>query len=309
MKIINQFQKLKKNSKIALRLRTSHIDIFLGDDDFAYGVEIKLEACKNVNKKYERLSLQTIKRGHENFILIKSKIDNENELVVFAYLIEYLIFELSKRINYTSQTIKKILDDWHSFSKEKTKQISIEKQIGLFGELLMLSQLFNFIPGANHILNWQGPEGSKIDFIYNNEFGIEIKSRIQPFKDWIKISSVEQLDNTLTDQHLIIYDFIPSDTGSTIKQVVDELINQITDYDQINLFLLKLEQVGFDFFSDYTNLVKVNHFSTTVFNTKQNDFPFLRKVSNLRIDKIKYEINLKGIDQIQFSETISKARG
>ena len=129
MKIINQFQKLKKNSKIALRLRTSHIDIFLGDDDFAYGVEIKLEACKNVNKKYERLSLQTIKRGHENFILIKSKIDNENELVVFAYLIEYLIFELSKRINYTSQTIKKILDDWHSFSKEKTKQISIEKQI------------------------------------------------------------------------------------------------------------------------------------------------------------------------------------
>ena len=78
------------------------------------------------------------------------------------------------------------------------------------------------------------------------------------------ISSAEQLDNDLESQHLAVCDFLPSDTGKTVKQYADEVMLILDDRDLANDLIDKLRKAKFDYFTDYSNLIKVNllQFST-----------------------------------------------
>ena len=51
----------------------------------------------------------------------------------------------------------------------------------------------------------------------------------------------------------------------------------------------KLRKVGYDYFADYSNLIKVSLFGQTYYDTKDVAFPVLKKGADLRIDKIKYD--------------------
>ena len=308
MKIINQFERLQAGSKVALRFRKYSTEVFCGTGRFDHGVAITLASGRAVSKKFEKFSLNTEQDNNDKVVLIKSDVESEEELEVFAYLIEYVLFELGKKSNATPADIKKYIDDWLRFSSGKAPEISIEKQIGLMGELLIFKELVKEFPDSNHLNNWHGPEGSKIDFVFSDNFGLEVKSRIQPFKDWISISSVEQLDNDLEGQHMAVCDFLPSDTGKTLKEIADEVIILLDDQDRGNDLIEKMRKVNFDYFTNYSNLIKVNLFRQSYFDTKNEAFPVLRKEVDLRIDKIKYDINISGLDSITFKDTIAKVR-
>jgi len=308
MKIISQFRKLQKGSKISLRFLKYRTEVFCGNGLYEYGVEIIVLDGKPLTKQYEKFSLLTEKRNSENIVIIKSGVESEDELEVFAYLIEYVLFELSKKSQSGPKDVKRFIDDWLEFSRGKSIEISIEKQIGLIGELLVLGELVKTFPNSNQLNNWHGPEGAKIDFIFSDKFALEVKSRIQPFKDWISISSTEQLDNDIDMQHLAVCDFLPSDSGKTIKQFVDDLIIHLDDRDLANQLIEKMRKSNYDYFKTYSNLLKVNLFRKTFFDTKKGDFPILRKGNDLRIDKIKYDINIRELEGIDFSETISRVR-
>jgi hypothetical protein len=304
MKIINQFSKLKVSSKIRLKFRKHIIDVFKGVGTFDYGIEIEVSTGKPINKEYDKFNLTTLIQKETKVVVIHSSVNSEDELNVFAYLIEYVIFEIGKIDNLIPSDIKRIVDDWLEFSQGKQKIISIEKQVGLIGELLILEDLTREFPNTNQLNNWQGPEGFKIDFVFNNKFGAEVKSRIEPFKDWVSISSIEQLDNELELQLLILCDFIKSDSGITLKQFADNIISMLNDRDKVNELIDKLQKVGYDYFSNYSNLIKVNLFRKIVFDTKSNDFPVLRKGTNLRIGRISYEINIEGLNSIDFKQSL-----
>ena len=307
MKIINQFKRLQKNSKIKLRYQQHITNLFCGIGNLDFGVEIKVSKGKAVKKKYEKFLIHSENIKESTFMIIRANVDNQKELEVFANLIEYILFEISKKNKLTPSDIKTYIEEWLNFSNGKPLQISIERQIGLIGELIFLSKMMKEFPKSDQLNNWQGPEGAKIDFIFSDKFGVEIKSRIQPFKDWIKISSIEQLDNSLIDQHMVVCDFLPSDSGNTLKKLSDDIIELLNDRDQTNRFIEKMSKAKFDYFHDYSNLIKVNSLGVSVYNTKNNDFPFLKKGEDLRIDKINYEINISNLKTIEFSETISKA--
>jgi hypothetical protein len=306
MKIINQFRKLKSGSKLTLRFRKYPIEVFLGNGSFDYGVEIKVATGKSVSKEYEKFLISTENIQNNKFVIIKAVIESQDELEVFAYLIEYILFELSKKDLACPADIKKYIDDWLKFSRGNPLEISIEKQIGLIGELVILSELIRAFEKTNQLNNWNGPEGSKIDFIFGNKFGLEVKSRIQPFKDWILISSAEQLDNELESQHLAVCDFLPSDSGKSLKQFADEVIILLDDSDKTIEFIEKMRKAKYDFFANYSNLMKVNLFKQTYYDTKKKEFPILKKGIDLRIDKIKYEINISGLNTIDFNTTLAK---
>lgn len=306
MKIISQFKKLQIGSKISLRYRKYEVELFCGNEIFDFGIEIIIMSGRPVSKEYEKLFLYTDQRESNKTVVIKSKIESEDELVVFSYLLEYVLFELSKKNDATPGDIKKYVDDWIVFSNGKATEISIEKQVGLIGELLVFSDLTKEFPKSNQLNNWHGPEGSKIDFVFSNKFGLEVKSRIQPFKDWISISSAEQLDNDLEKQHLAVCDFLPSDSGKTLKEYADEVITLLDDLDRANHLIEKMRKVKFDYFTDYSNLIKVNLFRQTYYDTKNDSFPVLRRNLDLRIDKIKYDINISGLETIEFKDLLSK---
>jgi len=308
MKIINQFKRLQSESKIALRFRKYPTEVFCGTGVLDYGIKIILTNGKPLNKEYEKFTLNVEQNNNDKVVIIKSIVENVEELEVFAYLIEYVLFELGKKHNATTVDIKNYIDDWLNFSSGKASEISIEKQIGLIGELVIFKELVKEFPDSNQLNNWQGPENAKIDFIFSDKFGLEVKSRIQPFKDWISISSVEQLDNDFDGQHLAVCDFLPNDTGKTLKEIADEVIVLLDDRDKANQLVEKMQKVNFNYFFVYSNLIKVSLFKLSCFNTKNVDFPILRKALDLRIDKIKYDINISGLHSIEFKETISKIR-
>ena len=258
--------------------------------------------------EYEKFSLSTESSSGVKTVVIKSGVQGEDELEVFAYLIEYVLFELGKKNNATPADIKKYIDDWLRFSTGSAPEISTEIQIGLIGELLIFSELAKAFPNSNQLNNWHGPEGAKIDFIFSGNFGLEVKSRIQPFKDWITISSAEQLDNNLESQHMAVCDFLPSDTGKTLREFANEAIMLLDDRDRANELIEKMRKVKYDYFTDYANLTKVSLFKQTFYDVKNKEFPILKKGSDLRIDKIKYEINITGLQSIEFAETIAKVR-
>lgn len=306
MKIISQFKKLQIGSKISLRYRKYEVELFCGNEMFDFGIEIILMSGRPVSKEYEKLFLYTDQRDSNKTVVIKSKIESEDELVVFSYLLEYVLFELSKKNDATPRDIKKYVDDWIVFSNGKAPEISIEKQVGLIGELMVLTDLTKEFPKSNQLNNWHGPEGSKIDFVFSDRFGLEVKSRIQPFKDWISISSAEQLDNDLEMQHLAVCDFLPSDSGKSLKDYTDEVITLLDDLDRANLLIEKMRKVKFDYFTNYSNLIKVNLFRQTYYDTKNDAFPVLRRNLDLRIDKIKYDINISGLQTIEFKDLLAK---
>jgi hypothetical protein len=308
MKIISQFRKLQKGSKITLRYRKYQTVLFLGNEKFEFGVCIKVSNGKVLIKEYDKFTISCEQNPKETAFFINANIDNDDDLVVFSYLIEYILFELSKKIQAKPKDIKKHIDDWLNFSKSALIEISIEKQIGLIGELVILDSLIKEIKQTNQLNNWHGPEGAKIDFIFSDKFGLEVKSRIQPFKDWIMISSVEQLDNEMESQHLAVCDFLPSDTGKTLKQYVDEIMIILDDRDLANDLIDKLRKAKFDYFTDYSNLIKVNLFRKAIYDVKDGYFPILKNNIDVRIGKIKYEINVSGLNTIEFTQTLTKVR-
>jgi hypothetical protein len=308
MKIINQFRKLQEGSKITLRFRKYPTEVFCGNGSFDYGVEITVANSRSVSKEYEKFTLITEQRIEHKIVILKSNVESEDELEVFAYLIEYVLFELGNKSGATPSDIKKYVDDWLKFSSGKASEISVTEQIGLIGELLIFKGLTQEFPESNQLNNWHGPEGSKIDFIFGNKFGLEVKSRIQPFKDWISISSTEQLDNELEGQHVAVCDFLPSDSGKTLKEFTDEVIILLDDRDRANVLLQKLRKAKFDYFTNYSNLAKVNLFRQLFYDARDEEFPVLKTPLDLRIDKIKYDINISGLEVLEFIHTLSKVR-
>ena len=119
---------------------------------------------------------------------------------------------------------------------------------------------------------------------------------------------MEQLDNDLPEQHLVVCDFLPSDTGKTLKEVIDEIITKLNDHDKTNNFIEKLRKGKFDYFTNYSNLIKVTLFQKTIYNTKSDSFPKLKKQDDVRIDRIKYDININGITTITYDDTIATIR-
>lgn len=308
MKIINQFKKLTEGSKIALRFHKYQTEIFCGIGRLDYGIKILLANGNPINKEYGKFTLHSQQKKNDRVVIIQSNVDNEDELEVFAYLIEYVLFELGKKNNASTTDIKKNIEDWLKFSSGKGQEISIEKQIGLFGELLIFRELSKEFSNIDQLNNWHGPEGSKIDFMFSNKFGLEVKSRIQPFKDWVSISSVEQLDNDLEGQHMAVCDFIPNDTGKTVKEFIGEIIISLDDLDLANKLIEKMKNAKFDYFTNYSNLIKVSLFRQSFFDTKAEGFPILKIEKSLRIDKIKYDINISGLANIDFRDSIAKIR-
>ena len=82
----------------------------------------------------------------------------------------------------------------------------------------------------------------------------------------------------------------------------------LNDRDLANILIEKTNKVKYDYFKNYSNLIKVNLLGINVFDTKSNNFPYLKKGEDLRVDKIKYDINIRNEQKIEFTDTTSNVR-
>ena len=304
--MFEQFVKLVPGAQKMLPFRKFEVFIFQ-EEPLVCGIVIRGVQGVVKAKSYDHFDVVTYDEVMTRVLRIRSKVDSEDQLRIFSYMIEYILAQLSMSDALRASSILVSIDNWLKFSKSKRK-ISISKQIGLLGELCFLESLMNQLPEMNHLEGWAGPRGAPVDFLFSERLGVEVKSRIQPFKDWISISSTSQLDNAIPELHLMVHDFVQTDLGFTLWDKVDAVKAKFGSYDEQHAFLTALENVGYQHYFSYSNLVKVRAFKVFSIDTRVQDFPILKKSDDVRIAKVKYDINIASQEQLDVGFTYSKIR-
>ena len=305
MMMFEEFIKLVPGAQKMLPLRKYEVYIFQEEPLVCVIVILGVKGSIKA-KAYDHFDVVTYDEVVSRVLRIRSNVESEDQLRIFSYMIEYILAQLSMTDHPKTSSILLSIENWLKFSKSKKKKISKSKQIGLLGELCFLESLMDQLPEMNHLEGWAGPHGAPVDFLFSETFGVEVKSRIQPFKDWFNWLNVSV--ETPSEMHLMIHDFVPTDLGFTLWDKVEAVKARIGTFDEQHAFLKALEKVGYQHFLRYANLLKVRAFKVFSLDARVHDFPMLKKPVDARIAKVKYDIHISNQEQLNPEITHSKIR-
>ena len=161
----------------------------------------------------------------------------------------------------------------------RSKELSLNEQVGLFGELLILKDFYlDNLDAEPAVLCWTGPLGDEQDFSYNLSL-VEVKTTRASRDRRIKISSVDQLDSvsgkiTLAFQTLAHTEKEEHEALSLNKLVTNlKEIIQPSGTEAVELFEMRLLMMGYETLPSYDK-----YFFTPVsrqFFTVEDEFPRL----------------------------------
>lgn len=118
--------------------------------------------------------------------------------------------------------------EWQDFMSRKHRPLSVDAQIGLFGELQMLEMLLDSPLGAAALECWQGPLNAAQDFhIYSGT--LEVKSTSSTDGFVARINSIEQLDSDRSPGYLCAFRFEVATAGSSLSDLVSRLRKRLAD--------------------------------------------------------------------------------
>ena len=132
--------------------------------------------------------------GSQFYLVIDLKLAGAIDvfLVLVARLCEDLA-DISHSITAYG-VINEVLSFWKSFFSTDRKQLGESGQTGLYGELLLISELLNNrIPARILMKAWRGSEGAHQDFQFPG-VSAEVKSTVAKITDKATISSLRQLE-------------------------------------------------------------------------------------------------------------------
>jgi len=137
---------------------------------------------------------------------------------------------------------------WQKFMLQgKDDILSAESEIGLYGELEMLSNIISLGVAKIHCIDaWQGPLDGVHDFVFGNG-AIEVKSSVSPVGFLAKISSLEQLDDSIIRPlFLSCVRLELNNSGQTLSEKIGHLRHLLQDdAGALSLFNSRLLYVGF----------------------------------------------------------------
>lgn len=202
--------------------------------------------------------------------------------------------------------IKNRFYNWKKmFQNVTTKDLSEEKEQGIFGELYFLYKYMIPKYGVDSsVLSWSGPLKFNKDFSINDTW-YEVKTSSVSSTN-VKITSLSQLDSD-NDGFLTIVKvekMSPEFTGnmSSVYNLIQIIMSQINSIKIQDDFLNKLVEYG---------LGPDNNFGSRKFDVKNvklylvNDsFPRLTKnvITHEEIDNVSYLLNLSGIEKYKAEE-------
>lgn len=123
-------------------------------------------------------------------------------------------------------TLIRRLEHWQRFLQVVGPQgLSVEQQVGLFGELIFLQSLLQANGPAGIIVSsWRGPSAANHDFICGDR-SVEVKTTISNDWDSVRISNEHQLDSdgllTLVLLHLCLQ--AREGAGRTLPALIEEI--------------------------------------------------------------------------------------
>ncbi|MFC7686254.1 PD-(D/E)XK motif protein [Ureibacillus sp. GCM10028918] len=185
----------------------------------------KWKGVSITNEYFEKIG--PLKEKH--FLIIAQDELNSEEIFekLLQSLVDHILF-IEDQSLFT--VIYGVLDRWHNFFRYRSnKRLSLEEQMGLFGELYYINNwLEKFADDPPLIIDsWKGPTRHRIDFVKNN-IGIEIKTVSPKIQHGIRISNETQLELSNVIQKIYLYVLKIEDTQSDGLSIQD-LINSIRE--------------------------------------------------------------------------------
>jgi hypothetical protein len=251
---------------------------------------------------------ESLKSSVYNQVFVLSKQEDQDLTVFNTICSDLLTFarqnnKLSGEIYFNA--IKNRLNVWIEFLKNGDgKYLSLRKQIGVIGELVLLDKLKKYSPSEITWMNsWKGPEKHSKDFVTQN-IAFEIKSILND-EVAVQISNIDQLDTTNIDKLILsIFQFLEdSENGKTINHFVDSIISNISCDKTLRLFLTKLGLSGYYLHHQKHYGLKFSLINEHSFSV---DYDFPRLIKNNvaeEISSVKYKLDLSRLSNFKVELT------
>lgn len=205
-------------------------------------------------------------RSHLTLVL-----ESQEDGKIFLFLCNSLMEATGKTVAGNDSAAVRIilthLTRWQSLLHNRgSKYLSLEQQAGLFGELLVLKDIYlaNLSP-REAVESWTGPMGDEQDFGYGSSL-VEVKTTRSTRDQVIKIASVNQLDSisgsiSLVFQTVGVFEDQPPKSislnalVSAINEELEACSAEVTDQ-----FGMRLAMVGYESHPEYDkhNFAPVN---------------------------------------------------
>lgn len=213
----------------------------------------------------------------------------------------YDLIEASRPYSSRTESLKALLETlkkWYYLLADPKRDILPEKEIrGLLGELqFILDELSSGKDEHDVINSWRIQKDASRDFIFDNTWS-EIKT-VESTKDYITISSIEQLDHD-TLGTLVVYKLDRTEetdlTGISLNSMVENIRNRLSFQTETELNQ-KLLSKGYTYNEQYDHLLflfkGVSHYSV------ESDFPCItRDQLPPAIIRADYDIRLNQIER------------
>lgn len=264
---------------------------------FKRDIKVNLSSFKNLSE-FKVLLFNDPSFENSNILVIQLLDANNKE--VFSDLCENLIESVNSSESEQSMvtTVVNQLERWKIlFGVYRNNGLSLEEQLGLFGELSFLEKFIKNedFPNADALHYWVGVDKALRDF-QGKDWALEVKTTSTNNPQKVTINGERQLDETKVEQ-LYLYHCsveVSKETGITLEEkirYIRELLKN--DIPSLSLFNYKLFEAGYldsqkSLYIDRAYQIR----SETVYKIEQ-EFPRIRE-NELRggVCDVKYSIIL-----------------
>lgn len=225
--------------------------------------------------------------------------------LIFYHICEDLVLNISLEEDeaLALKKIKTRFDLWKTVLNTSTsKEMSLEEIKGLFGELYFLNTFMYDEYGIEKaIKSWTGPDGYPKDFSLDNTW-YEVKTT-SINSNYIKISSLGQLDSDNDGNLVVIRLENMSDEYNDGLSSIDDIINDINDkidsFDLKDLLMKKITEKGYSL--QNSNCSYRFRFVSKNIYFVNDDFPRIKKedIRHSEIEDVMYSLIISSLERFK----------
>ncbi|MED1122083.1 PD-(D/E)XK motif protein [Bacillus atrophaeus] len=297
----NPWLQLNRLNRIRVKESLTYDVFWIVDALNQYGLMIQcdkdfIQPKRELKLNGIHIQLDNSSKPNKLILLLKEMKDWE----IFLILCNDLISILKEQDEDIIINVMKRLERWQKLLQKTTiRVLSKEEQMGLYSELKILRDYL--IPRygyVNSIKSWVGGLGDKQDFLLE-KLAIEVKSFRITSGNSVWISSKEQLNSEKDPLYLFACALSEADSGETVADLVQSIVEQIPMGNLLSEFLEKVEQYGYIPELQHSLLSKFIFERINSYEVSK-EFPkiSLNHVSPW-ISNMKYSIDLSGCSQFK----------
>lgn len=302
----NPWEKMASLSRRRVESKTPHDLFWITDINGNYGFLIySKKIFKKIVNSLDLKEISVIKKNNEDgqgelYIFLNKKEDWQIFLTLCNDLISVTHkFEMDEKMVHAAEDR---LSRWQQlFRQNFNEEMPLERQMGLFAELLCLKDVIMPKTGvAQAIISWVGPDFDKQDFLLEDSV-LEVKSYRTSKGPVVQISSAQQLFSEKVPLFLISFALTTANSGQSIDDVSKIIFSKLEDEsaELRQMFEGKLIEYGyipnahriplFKFIADKQKLFKIS-----------DSFPkIVPSQLKSQISSVKYSIDLSKCEEFE----------